>query len=112
MKCVLPFLPLGQSAYGPHPAPARLLKTRQSNQPADKTVIPTILTIVSARGVTVRRIIYPVAREFAVQGLDAPLLVFDADFVVGAEIDIAPDRPAGDVVVTARLRYQACDERR
>ena len=82
----------------------------QSNQPADKTVIPTILTIVPAPGVTVRRIIYPVAREFTVQGLDAPLLVFDGTFVVGAEVEIAPGMPAGDVAVTARLRYQACDD--
>jgi thiol:disulfide interchange protein len=82
----------------------------QSHLPADSTVIPTVLTITPVQGVTVQRLFYPKASEFRVAGLDAPLLVFDHEFVVGAEVGIGADVPPGDLTIPGRLRYQACDE--
>ena len=37
--------------------------------------------------------------------------MFEHEFVVGAELRIATGTPAGDLVVPASLRYQACNDR-
>jgi len=80
----------------------------QSDKPRDPTVIPTVLTINAPVGVTVDEIVFPPSTEFKVAGLD-PLQVFEQHFAIGAQVTLAPEVPAGDLVVPAALRYQACD---
>ncbi len=80
----------------------------QSNKPRDPTVIPTVLTIDAPGGVTVDEIVFPPSTVFKVAGLD-PLDVFEQHFAIGAQVTLAPAVPAGDIVVPATLRYQACD---
>jgi thiol:disulfide interchange protein len=81
----------------------------QSNKPRDPSLIPTALTIDAPPGVTVDEIVYPPAKDFAQQGLDQPLAVFEHEFVIGVRVSLAASLPAGEIVVPARLRYQACD---
>jgi thioredoxin:protein disulfide reductase len=81
----------------------------QSDKPRDPTLIPTVLTIDAPAGVTVDEIVYPPATDFKVAGLDQPLDVFEHNFAIGVQVALAPGVPAGDLVVPARLRYQACD---
>jgi thiol:disulfide interchange protein len=38
------------------------------------------------------------------------LAVFEREFAIGVQVTLAPGIPAGDLVVPARLRYQACNE--
>ena len=82
----------------------------QSDKPADPTLIPTVLTIDAPPGVTVDDIVYPAAIELKQQGLDEPLRVFEREFVVGAQVTIAPDAAVGDLSLPGRLRYQACND--
>jgi DsbC/DsbD-like thiol-disulfide interchange protein len=81
----------------------------QSNQPRDPLLIATALTIEPPPGVVVAEIAYPEATDFAQAGQKTPLAVFEQQFVIGAKLTLDPSLAAGDIVVPARLRYQACD---
>ena len=81
----------------------------QSNKPRDPMLIPTMLTIDAPAGVTVGEIVYPEPTDFAQAGQKDPLAVFEQRFVVGARLTLDATLAAGDLIVPARLRYQACD---
>jgi len=81
----------------------------QSNKPRDETLIPTELTIDAPAGVTVREIVWPPSTDLNQAGAEKPLAVFEQTFAIGIELALAATVPVGDLVVPARLRYQACD---
>jgi len=81
----------------------------QSNKPRDKALIPTTLTIDAPAGVTVDEIVWPPSIDMGQAGADKPLAVFEREFLIGATLSIPPSAPAGDLIVPAKLRYQACD---
>jgi thiol:disulfide interchange protein DsbD len=83
----------------------------QSDQPRDPTLIPTVLTIDPPAGIRVDQLVYPHPTDFKQEGQPEPLAVFEHEFVVGAELEIGGSVPAGDIVIPARLRYQACDDK-
>jgi thiol:disulfide interchange protein DsbD len=83
----------------------------QSNKPRDASLIPTELTIDGPSGIQVEELVFPVGVDFPQEGLDQPLLVFDREFTIGVRFSLAENLPPGEVVVPARLRYQACDEK-
>jgi thioredoxin:protein disulfide reductase len=83
----------------------------QSDSPRDPALIATALTVEAPEGVRVTRLIYPHPTDFEQQGQAEPLAVFEHEFVVGAELEIEADVPAGPLVIPARLRYQACDDK-
>jgi thiol:disulfide interchange protein DsbD len=83
----------------------------QSDAPRDPTLIPTVLTIDAPAGVKVAEIVFPMATEFVQIGQAQPLLVFEHEFTIGVQFDVADTVPAGRTEVPARLRYQACDDR-
>ncbi len=82
----------------------------QSDQPRDPSLIATVLTIDPPPGVRISHLIFPQPTEFTLKGQSEPLAVFGHEFVAGAELEIASGTAAGDLVVPARLRYQACDD--
>jgi thiol:disulfide interchange protein len=82
----------------------------QSNKPLDPTLIPTVLTISAPAGVTVDEVVYPKTADLVQAGQDTPLAVFEREFAIGVQVTLAPATPAGDLVLPARLRYQACNE--
>src|SRR5262249_17568610 len=81
----------------------------QSNKPRDETLIPTELTIDAPACVTLKEIVWPPATDLNQGGADKPLAVFEQTFAIGVELALASSVPTGDLVVPARLRYQACD---
>jgi thiol:disulfide interchange protein len=81
----------------------------QSNKPRDPTLIPTVLTIDAPAGVTVDEVVFPPSTDLKQAGADQPLAVFEQSFAIGAQLSLAASVPAGDLVVPAHLRYQACD---
>jgi thioredoxin:protein disulfide reductase len=83
----------------------------QSNKPRDPSLIPTELTVEAPAGIQVEELVFPVATDFKQEGLDEPLLVFDQRFTIGVRFSLPPGLPPGEVVVPARLRYQACDDK-
>src|SRR5262245_56199209 len=83
----------------------------QSDRPRDPSLIPTVLTIDAPAGVKVTQLIFPHPTDFAQEGQPQPLAVFEREFVVGAELEIAPDVKPGELSIPAKLRYQACNDK-
>jgi thioredoxin:protein disulfide reductase len=83
----------------------------QSDAPRDPTLIPTVLTVDEPAGVQVAEIVFPTATEFEQIGQSQPLLVFEHEFTIGVQFDVADTVPTGRMEVPGRLRYQACDDR-
>ena len=83
----------------------------QSDAPRDPTLIPTVLTIDAPEGIKVREVVFPQATEFAQIGQAQPLLVFEHEFAIGVQFDVAPTLAPGRIDVPGSLRYQACDDR-
>lgn len=77
-----------------------------SNKPKDEFLIPTVLTIAEASGVRLAGAEYPAGAEFTlpVEPHDK-LTVYTGEFTIQARL-VAE---AGDHMVEAKLRYQACD---
>ena len=77
-----------------------------SNKPKDEFLIPTVLTIPQTAGVRLAGADYPAGTEFALPvEPGTKLIVYTGEFTIQAKI-VAQ---AGDHMVEAKLRYQACD---
>ncbi len=82
----------------------------QSNTPSDPGFIPTVLTVDPPAGVTVDELVYPAATALRQFGQPEPLSVYGHDFVIGVQVTLAPNVAPGTLVISARLRYQACND--
>jgi len=82
-----------------------------ANQPRDPSLIPLVLTVDAPAGVIVEEIVYPEASDFAQEGVEELLAVYEQEFFIGVQLRVADDAVLGAVTVPASLRYQACDER-
>jgi len=82
----------------------------QSNRPRDPLLIATELMIDPPAGVSVSEIVFPTPVDLKQEGADQPLAVFEQRFSIGVRVALAPDA-AGERVVPARLRYQACNDK-
>jgi DsbC/DsbD-like thiol-disulfide interchange protein len=81
----------------------------QSDKPRDPNLIPTAIVFDLPPGITVAEVVYPKPTDLAQAGQAQPLAVFEQSFLVGVRLTIDPASPAGELVVPARFRYQACD---
>jgi cytochrome c biogenesis protein CcdA/thiol-disulfide isomerase/thioredoxin len=81
----------------------------QSNKPRDPLLIATELTVDPPAGATVAEVVFPAPVDLKQAGVDQPLAVFEQNFAVGVRLAIAPTA-GGELVVPARLRYQACND--
>lgn len=77
-----------------------------SHAPKDEFLIPTTFSIPDGTGVRLDKVTYPAGEEFTLP-LDPStrLSVYTAEFTIATRI-VAP---AGNHLVEAKLRYQACD---
>ncbi len=80
-----------------------------SDVPLDEFLIPTTWTFEPPDGITAERIAFPEAHMF-VQGDVLELVVFETEFIVGAELSLAPDLAPGTYTVDSSFGYQACDD--
>ena len=77
-----------------------------SHTPRDEFLIPTVFSIPEASGVRLESADYPAGTEFALPvDPGTKLIVYTGEFAIQARL-IAQ---AGDHMVEAKLRYQACD---
>ena len=83
----------------------------QSNAPRDPAFIPTVLTIDAPAGIRVSEIVFPAATDLKQAGQSQPLAVFDHEFAIGVQFQLAADLKAAPLDVPAQLRYQACDDK-
>ena len=82
-----------------------------SNKPRDPSLIPIVLTADTPPGLQVEELVFPQPTDLEQVGAGEPLAVFEREFAIGVRLTVAGDLPPGQVVVPARLRYQACDEK-
>jgi hypothetical protein len=82
----------------------------QADKPKDPSLIATTLTIDAPAGVSVEKISYPSATELSQQGRREKLLVFGPEFEIEARLALDTSVAPGELVVPARLRYQACND--
>ena len=83
-----------------------------SNRPRDPILIPMTLDVSNMpAGVTVREIVWPPSSDLVQAGSPQPLAVFERTFAIGVAIELDPGVAAGELMLPARLRYQACDEK-
>ena len=83
----------------------------QSNAPRDPSLIPTELTFSPPAGVRATEIVFPKATNFEQVGLPQPLAVFEHEFAIGVQFDVAEGTTPATIDVPGRLRYQACDDK-
>jgi Disulphide bond corrector protein DsbC len=78
-----------------------------SHNPSDKFLIPTVFSLPEGAGVKLVSAEYPAGVDFVLPADPATKLsVFTGEFAIHARIVAL----AGDHLVEAKLRYQACDE--
>ena len=82
----------------------------QSDKPRDPSLIPTALTLIPPSGFSVEKITYPKAIALTQSGRAGPLTVFGGEFLIEARLIVPEGVKAGEHVVQATLRYQACNE--
>ena len=83
----------------------------QSNAPRDASLIPTVLTITPPDGVRVSELVFPKATDLEQAGQSQPLAVFDHEFAIGVQIEVASGTRPGAIDLPGELRYQACDDK-
>ena len=82
----------------------------QSDKPRDPLLIATELSVDAPAPATVVEVVFPTPVDLKQTGADQPLAVFEQTFIVGVRLSIAPTA-TGELVVPARLRYQACNDK-
>ena len=80
----------------------------QSNEPLDEDLIPTTLTVTPPPGLTVREVVFPEPVMFEVAG--DPYAVFEQEFVITFDLEVAAGVAPGTYAIPATLAYQACDD--
>ena len=83
----------------------------QSNAPRDPAFVPTVLTIDAPTGIRATEIVFPKATDLKQAGQSQPLAVFEHEFAIGVQFELAAGVATGPIDVPAHLRYQACDDR-
>ena len=83
-----------------------------SNQPLDKYLIPTSLSLELPEGIALRETVYPDAINLRLEWSEKPLAVYEETFFIGVSLELGESLPLGKHVIHGRLRYQACDDER
>jgi DsbC/DsbD-like thiol-disulfide interchange protein len=81
-----------------------------SNQPRDPSLIPLAITVNAPPNVSVVGIAFPKPSDLRQRGEDVLLSVFEHTFNIGVRLRLGADVAETPLLVSARLRYQACDE--
>jgi cytochrome c biogenesis protein CcdA/thiol-disulfide isomerase/thioredoxin len=79
--------------------------------PLEEFLIATVLTLEPPEGVTVLETVYPEAenKNFSFSP-DQPVAVYEGVVPIGVVLRIADDLAPGDLSISGKLRYQACDD--
>jgi cytochrome c biogenesis protein CcdA len=83
----------------------------QANAPRDPDLIPTALVFDVPDGVRAVEVVFPKTTDFTLAGQIEALAVFEHEFTIGVEFEVASATAPGPIDIPARLRYQACDDK-
>ncbi len=81
-----------------------------SDMPPDPYLIPLRLTWTPG-AVETAAVVYPKAQTEKFSFFDKPLSIFSGDFDIVTRFKVPASAPAGQILVTGKLRYQACNDR-
>ena len=82
----------------------------QANHVNDEFIRPTTMEIKAQEIVITEKQTFPQSKKFRLPGMSNPLLVYEGDFVITVPIK-ALEVKNGEYALSAKLSYQACDER-
>ena len=82
-----------------------------SHTPLEEFLIPTELQLGDSPAAALARVVYPEHKELTFEFSPTPLAVYEEQFVVGAELTIAPDAAPGTATLPLSLYYQACNDK-
>src|SRR6185436_7473462 len=82
-----------------------------SDKPRDENLIPITVSMEAVPAVAGATTAFPEAIDLKQEGSPDPLRVFEREFAIGVQINVAADAAAGAHKLPLRVRYQACDEK-
>ena len=82
----------------------------QSHTPLTDNLIPLVVTLTPASGVSAGDVIYPQPKIENYPALGR-VSVYDGEATIYVPLKIAPDAPAGDITLSGVVSYQACDDK-
>jgi thioredoxin:protein disulfide reductase len=82
-----------------------------SDKPRDENLIPITVSMEAVPAVAGAVAAFPEALDLKQEGEPIPLRVFEREFAIGLQVNVAADAAAGDHTLPLRVRYQACDEK-
>jgi thiol:disulfide interchange protein DsbD len=81
-----------------------------SHQPLEDFLIPTIVTFDSIPGLRILKINYPEGHQRVFQFSEQPVSVYDGNLLVSAEMSASEELPLGDLSISGKFSYQACND--
>ncbi len=81
-----------------------------SHQPLEEFLIPTVVKFDSVPGVEINQIHYPEGQLRRFQFSEQPLSVYDGAVTVWAEVRAKRDLPPGNLKLSGKFFYQACND--
>lgn len=80
-----------------------------ANKPAGDTVIPTVVTVNKATGLTFGAPVYPEAKTEAVAGMPDPVQVYGGKAIIKVPVTVAKTAK-GSIPVSGTIRMQGCND--
>ena len=82
-----------------------------SDKPRDPNLIPITVSMEAVPAVAGATAAFPEPLDLKQEGEPVPLRVFEREFAIGLQVNVAADAAAGAHKLPLRVRYQACDEK-
>ena len=82
-----------------------------SDKPREENLIPITVSMEAVPSVTGATAAFPEPLDLKQEGAAVPLRVFEREFAIGLQVNVAADASAGAHKLPLRVRYQACDEK-
>lgn len=81
-----------------------------ANEVADEFLIPTVVEVVPASGLTTLAVAYPAGIEKRLSFSDKPLRLYDDETTIGLRIAVSGDVEPGEKTLRVKVTYQPCDD--
>jgi thiol:disulfide interchange protein DsbD len=82
-----------------------------SDKPREENLIPITVSMEAVPAVSGASAAFPEALDLKQEGSVLPLRVFEREFAIGLQVNVAADAAVGAYTLPLRVRYQACDEK-
>ncbi len=83
----------------------------QANPASNPQLIPTKLELPASPGLSIGSPIYPEGKSYRLQGSPTELKTYDGQFVIRVPITLTGKMTSNSVVLTGKLKFQACNDK-